>query len=145
MFFAHLNPFSVFFSHSTKRVSCLDECVAIRIPRSVQTTRWNFESRIVSTLSEDKDDLKECRNRIVNTWKKGKASGLLPRLEDRNFILLSEIFSPFDATCRCSVCPAAKTSNQPNLHSDIHMKFCGVNQQCQRKKSQISFTMTPVL
>ena len=37
VFFAHLNPFSVFFSHSTKRISCLDDCVAIRIPRSVQT------------------------------------------------------------------------------------------------------------
>ena len=84
--FAHLNSFSVFFSHSTNRVSCFDDCVAMKIPRSVQT-RLNFESRIVSTVSEDKDDLKECRNRIVNTWKKDKASGLLPRLEDRNFIL----------------------------------------------------------
>ena len=72
VFFAHLNPFSVFFSHSTKRVSCLDECVAIRIPRSVQTTRWNFESRIVSTVFEHKDDLKECFNRIVNNWKRTK-------------------------------------------------------------------------
>ena len=57
VFFPHLNSFSTFFSHSTKRVSCLDDCVAIRIPRSVQT-RWNFESRIVSTASEHKDDLR---------------------------------------------------------------------------------------
>ena len=71
VFFAHLSPFSVFFSHSTKRISCLDDCVAIRIPRSVQT-RWNFKSRIVSTVSEHKDDLKECLNRIVNTWKRTK-------------------------------------------------------------------------
>ena len=71
VFFAHLNPFSVFFSHSTKRISCLDDCVAIRIPRSVQT-RWNFKSRIVSTVFEHKDDLKECFNRIVNTWKRTK-------------------------------------------------------------------------
>jgi len=40
--FAHLNAFSAFFLHSTKRVSCLDYCVAIKIPRSVQT-RWNCE------------------------------------------------------------------------------------------------------
>ena len=40
-FFAHLNAFSVFFFHSTKRVSCLDDFAAIGIPRSVQT-RWNF-------------------------------------------------------------------------------------------------------
>ena len=71
LFFAHLNSFSVFFSHSTKRVSCLDDCVAIRISRSVQT-RWNFECRIVSTVFEHKDDLKECFNRIVNTWKRTK-------------------------------------------------------------------------
>ena len=71
LFFAHLNSFSVFFSHSTKRVLCLDNCVAIRIPRSVQT-RWNFECRIVSTVFEHKDDLKECFNRILNTWKRTK-------------------------------------------------------------------------
>ena len=53
------------------RVSCLDNCVAIRIPRSVQT-RWNFECRIVSTVFEHKDDFKECFNRIVNTWKRTK-------------------------------------------------------------------------
>ena len=63
VFFAHLNPLSVFFSHSTKRVSCLDDCVQ---------TRWNFDSRIVSTVFEHKDDLKECFNRIVNTWKRTK-------------------------------------------------------------------------
>ena len=96
VFFAHLNAFSIFFSHSTKRVSCLDDCVAIRIPRSVQTRR-NFESRIVSTVFEHKDDLKVCFKRIVNTWKKDKASvrdasGLLLRLEDRSFILYLRFF-----------------------------------------------------
>ena len=96
VFFAHLNAFSIFFSHSTKRVSCLDDCVAIRIPRSVQT-RWNFESRIVSTVFEHKDDLKVCFKRIINTWKKDKASvrnasGLLLRLEDRSFILYLRFF-----------------------------------------------------
>ena len=55
VFFAHINAFSVFFSHSTKTVSCLDATVAMRIPRSVQT-RWTFESRIVSTVFEHKDD-----------------------------------------------------------------------------------------
>ena len=90
LFFPHLHSFSVFFSHSTKRVSCLDDCVAIRINRPVQT-RWNFESRIVSTVFEHKDDLKECFNRIVNTWEKDKASvsdasGLLLRLENRSLI-----------------------------------------------------------
>ena len=71
VFFAHLNSFSIFFFNSTKIVSFFDDYVAIRIPRSVQT-RWNFESRIVSTVFEHKDDLKECFNRIVNNWKRTK-------------------------------------------------------------------------
>ena len=78
------------------RVSCLDDCVTINIPRSVQT-KWNFESRIVSTAFEYKDDLKEHFNRMVNTRKKDRASvrdasGLLHRLEDRSFILYLRFF-----------------------------------------------------
>ena len=85
-FFPHLNVFSAFFSHSTNRVSCLDDCVAIRIPRFVQT-RWNFECRIVYSAFEHEDDLKECFNPIVDTCKKDKtsvcdASCFLLRLED---------------------------------------------------------------
>ena len=66
VFLAHLNSFSVFFSHSTKRVSCFDDRVVIGIHISVQT-RCNFESRIMSTVFEHKDDLKGCFHRIVNT------------------------------------------------------------------------------
>ena len=60
-------------------------------------TRWNFENRIVSTVFEDTNDLKKCFNRIVNTWKKDKASvcdarGLLLRLEDRSCILYLRFF-----------------------------------------------------
>ena len=126
VFLAHLNSFPAFFSHSTKRVSCLDDCVAVRIPRSAQT-RWNFESRIVSTVFEHKDGLKECFTRIINACKRTKlvfvmqvASSLGLRT---GFYTLSQIFSPSDATCRCSVCPAAKVSNQLNLHSGMHKKF----------------------
>ena len=45
VFFANLNSFSVFFSRSPKRISCLDECVTRRICRTVQT-------RIVITSSK---------------------------------------------------------------------------------------------
>ena len=89
VFFAHVNAFSVFFFHSTKRVSYFDDSVALGIPRSVQTS-WNFESGIVSTVFEHKDDLQECFRKIINAWKKEKASvcdarGLLMRLEYRSF------------------------------------------------------------
>ena len=87
-----------FYFHSTKRVSCLDDCAAIRIPSSVQT-RWNCERRIASTVLEHKDDLKECC-KIVNTWKKYKASvcdasSLLLWLEDKSFILHLRFFHQF--------------------------------------------------
>ena len=91
--FANLNAFSVFFSPSPRRVSCLDDCVARRIPRSVQT-RWNFHSRIVFTVFEHKGDLRKCFELIINTWKLVfvrdkvsvcKASGLCHWLQDRKF------------------------------------------------------------
>ena len=66
MFFAHLISFSVFFSHSARRVSCLDSCIAIRISRSVQTSE-NFESRNFYTVFEHMDYLKECFKEIINT------------------------------------------------------------------------------
>ena len=96
IFFAHLNAFSVFFSHSTRRVSCLDVTVAMRIPRSVQT-RWKFDSRIVSTVFEHKDDLKECFKLMINTWKKDKASvhdasGLFLWLEHRSLLIYLRYF-----------------------------------------------------
>ena len=69
VFFTNLNAFSVFFSRSPKRVSCLDDCVARRIRRSVQT-RWNFQNRIVSTLFEHKDDWMKCFELIINTWRR---------------------------------------------------------------------------
>ena len=64
--FAHLYALSVFLFHSTKRVSSLVDCVAIRIPRSVQT-RWNFKIRIVFTFFGRKDNLKECFKKAIHT------------------------------------------------------------------------------
>ena len=56
------------------------------------------------------------------------ASGLLLGLEDRSFILYLRFFHHLmPHVYRYSVCPAAKASNQLNLHSDMHKKFCGVN------------------
>ena len=111
VFFAHLNSFSVFFSHCTKIVSFFDDYVAIRIPRSVQT-RCNFESRIVSTVFEQKDDLKECFTRIVNTWKRTKLVFVMQVASSLGLRTgaLSEIFSSFDATCLQIFCmPSCKS------------------------------------
>ena len=97
IFFANLNGFLDFFCRSTKRIACLDECAAKRIPRSVQT-RWNFQSRIVSTVFEHKACLIECFEKITLTWKGDevsvcKASRLLRWLKDKEFLLFLEFFS----------------------------------------------------
>ena len=96
VFFANLNGFSAFFSRSPKHTACLDECVARRIPRSVQT-RWNFGSRIVSTVFEDKEDLIQCLEKIIFTWKKDQVSvreagGLVRWLKGKDFLLYLELF-----------------------------------------------------
>ena len=97
LFFANLNGFSVFFSRSPKRAAYLDKCVGKRLPRSVQT-RWNFQSRIVATVSQFKDDLIECFKDIISNWKGDQltvreANGLLKCLEDRGFLAYLQFFS----------------------------------------------------
>ena len=97
VFFANLNGFSVFFSRSPKRVAYLDECVARRIPRSVQT-RWNFQSRIVSTVYRYREDLVNCLKEIIVSWKGDQttvreASGLLHWLQDKDFLLFLDFFN----------------------------------------------------
>eukprot|EP00795_Rhopilema_esculentum_P004012 gene4012-20179_t len=96
VFFANLNGFSAFFSRSPKRTACLDECVARRIPCSVQT-RWNFRYRIVSTVFEYKEDLIQCLEKTMLTWKKDQvsvreASGFVRWLKDKDFLLYLEFF-----------------------------------------------------
>ena len=97
IFFANLNGLTDFFYRSTKRIACLDECAAKRIPRSVQT-RWNFQSRIVLPVFEHKVSLIECFEKITLTWKGNevsvnKASGLLQWLKDKEFLLFLKFFS----------------------------------------------------
>ena len=89
---------SQFFSHSQKRESCLDDCVARKIPRSVQT-RLNFHIRIVSTV-EQKDDLRKCFHLMNNIRKRDKvsvceASGLLHWLQHRNCSIYLNFFHQF--------------------------------------------------
>ena len=148
VFFAHLNAFSVFFSHSTKRVSCLDATVIMRIPRSVQT-RWNFESRLVSTVFEHKDDLKECCKLIINTRKKEKASvhdasGLLLRLEDRSFMIYLRFFHQLMPHVDILYAQLQKRQvSSTFIQTCLRNVVLSVHNV--RDKTQISFKITPVL
>ena len=59
IFFSDLSGIATFFSRSPKRTSILDQTVARRLPRA-SSTRWNFNSRVVNTVYENRDDLIQC-------------------------------------------------------------------------------------
>ena len=65
-FFAHLNSIPKFFSHSSDRLSVLDQCVAKRIP-SCTPVRWNYNSRAVNVIYENKDALLDCFKKLRNS------------------------------------------------------------------------------
>ena len=105
------------------------QCAAKRIPRSVQT-RWNFHSRIVSTVFEHKASLIACFEKITFTWKGDevsvcKASGLLRWLKDKEFLLFLEFFSQlmphvdilYAQLQKWQICP---TKIKENIQNFIH-------------------------
>ena len=90
-------PFQVF-SVSPKRSDALRE-VSDRRMVSAGSTRWNFKSRTVSSVYENKEALVECLEGMVsgsNTrWDYttlNEASGLLRLLNDREFSFYLEFF-----------------------------------------------------
>ena len=148
VYFATLNVFSVFFSRSPKGVSCLDDCVARRIPRSVQT-RWNFHSRILSTVFEHKDDWRKCFEVIIKTWKREQVSvcetsGLLHWLQDRNFSiylnflhqLMPQVDILYAQLQKCQVCSTFIQTCLQNFVKSINNLG---------EKIQMSFTIPRVL
>ncbi|KAI3362824.1 hypothetical protein L3Q82_001665 [Scortum barcoo] len=64
IFFAHLNGLAAFFSRSLKRTQLLDDICLRRLPR-VAPTRWQYTSRLVNTVFEKTDALKELFNFIL--------------------------------------------------------------------------------
>ncbi|XP_072042789.1 zinc finger MYM-type protein 1-like [Amphiura filiformis] len=109
IFFANLAGFSVFFTSSPKRSSQLKEFCAARIPRAAQT-RWNFTSRVVNTVYENKDGLLssliairdglpeseiETAQHTHFNWDAktiSEAAGLIKWLLDDEFMFLLEFF-----------------------------------------------------
>ena len=64
IFFAHLNGLAAFFSRSPRRTQLLDEICQRRLPR-VAPTRWQYTSRVVNTVFEKRDALKELFHHIL--------------------------------------------------------------------------------
>ena len=98
IFFSDLSGIATFFSRSPKRTSILDQTVARRLPRA-SSTRWNFNSRVVNTVYENRDDLIECFE-AIRTGSLGsfdqptvrEASGYVRMLHDEDFIFFLGLF-----------------------------------------------------
>ncbi|XP_031329186.1 zinc finger MYM-type protein 1-like [Photinus pyralis] len=99
IFFTNLLSFSVFFAKSSKRTRALATHVRKRIP-TVAPTRWNFQSRIVQTAKEHKEDLEGLFQAIVEDqnqeWDRETticARGFLTLLRDFDFNFFLDVFS----------------------------------------------------
>ena len=95
IFFANASGFSTFFSHSSKRNDALRAVTKRAIPRPADT-RWNYQSRLIATIHEWKDDFTKCFQSILGeNWDEEtirKASGLL-LTRDPTFLFLCNTFS----------------------------------------------------
>jgi hypothetical protein len=63
--FINISGFSSFFSVSPKRSDLLRTVCGRAIPKTVET-RWNFHSRVVNTVFNNKDALLQCLDKIQN-------------------------------------------------------------------------------
>lgn len=95
IFFANVSEITTFFSHSTQRVQILDKIVGRRLP-SGSTTRWNFHSRTILTIFENKNELIECFEEIENTSKQtqtiNQSMGIRLKMQQPSFIFWLEFF-----------------------------------------------------
>ena len=132
VFFSELSGISSFFSRSPKRTSILDQVVARRLPRA-SATRWNFNSRIVNTVSENRADLIECFETIKTSFDQPtvrEASGFIRMLQDEDFIrFFLERFSQHHAPCGHPV-PATpaeghRCSTHPAGPPEVHKQCAG--------------------
>ena len=94
IFFSDLSGISAFFSRSPQRIAVLEKICTRRVPRS-SATRWNFNSRVVNTVYENLESLKECflelqKVRTVATIR--AASGHLRTLNDEEFLFWLSFF-----------------------------------------------------
>ncbi len=104
IFFASLSGFATFFSKSTKRTSFLESAGCSRLPRNAPT-RWNFTSRIVSTVANNYDGLLQTFDNIIADTTMDDdtldcAKGFVRKLEDFEFVFMlytyEQIFSETD-------------------------------------------------
>lgn len=97
IFFAHLSGICSFFSHSPQRSKVLHDIIEKSLPR-VAVTRWNYHSRVVKDVFENREDLIKVMESIESneTIKLPstieKAGAYKQRLKDSDFIFWLTFF-----------------------------------------------------
>ncbi|XP_051557215.1 zinc finger MYM-type protein 1 isoform X2 [Myxocyprinus asiaticus] len=97
IFFAHLNGLAAFFSRSLKCTQLLDDICQRHLPR-VAPTRWQYSSRLVSTVIEKRVALKELFEHILEHHDEYDedfvhyANGYNAHLDDFEFCFLLSTF-----------------------------------------------------
>lgn len=98
IFFSNLSGFSAFFTKSTKRTNLLDRICSKRLPCNSET-RWNFKSRAVNTIFDNRDNLIEVFDHIIENVDKWdditirEAGGFRRLLTDFDFLFLLSVFN----------------------------------------------------
>ena len=129
VFFSDLSGIASFFSRSLKRCSVLDKIVSRRLPRA-SSTRWNFNSRIVNTVYENRDDLLECFE-AIKTGSHGpfdqlsvrEASGYVRMLQDEDFFFFRCFFTtscPTSTFCTRSSRRRTLMKSSPKGPRELH-------------------------
>lgn len=129
IFFSSLHGIPAFFSRSPQCLAVLDS-VSKRIPRS-SNTRWNFNSRIVSTVYENINELKNCFEELQkskNTPTVQVASGLLRMLNDENFLywlsFFHRIMPHVDLLYDCF---QSRNTNSTSLYLALENFYCAIS------------------
>ncbi|KAJ0016173.1 hypothetical protein NQD34_014463 [Periophthalmus magnuspinnatus] len=73
IFFGHLNGLAAYFCRSPRRTQLLDEICQRRLPH-VAPTQWQDTSRVVNTVFEKRDALKE----LITFWSRPQLTNNLP-------------------------------------------------------------------
>jgi hypothetical protein len=93
-----------FFSRSPQRL-CVPDCLCKRVPQG-SNTRRNFNSRVINTVYENINELKECFKELQkskNIPTVQAVSGLICMLNDRHFQFLA-FFLSSNVSCHMSTC-----------------------------------------
>lgn len=98
IFFSNVSGFSAFFTKSSKRTNLLDQICKKRLPSNSET-RWNFKSRAIKTLFDNRTSLIEVFDNIIenlNEWDDisiRESSGFKKNLTDFDFMFLLSTFN----------------------------------------------------